>query len=115
MTIDSAGAAPDKRRQDRHRVLLAGKISHGAGVFTSDCTMRDRSDDGARLRLPSDAALPKGFYLIDMQDGIAHECEMVWRKGRELGVHFTRAIALDPLADPQFGFLRRLYVEGRPR
>lgn len=112
---DSVGPERDSREAERRRVLLAGKIVHGEGAFTCDCALRNLSDSGARLRLQTEIVLPKSFYVIELRNGIAHECQVIWRDGTELGVKFTRAIGLDPLADPDLAYLRRIYIEMQPR
>lgn len=40
----------DKRKAQRQRVLKGGKIIFANGSFTVDCTIRNLSDKGARLR-----------------------------------------------------------------
>ena len=53
-----------------------------------DCTIRDLSDAGARLELPSASAIPQTFDLItDDPDGV-HLCRVVWRAQENVGVSF---------------------------
>ena len=39
----------DQRKSRRPRVLLAGRLIYGEAAMTIDCTIRDRTESGARL------------------------------------------------------------------
>lgn len=103
-------------RQDRrNRVLLGGKIVYDEGACTYDCAIRDLSAAGARLAVRGAVALPKRFHLVDLKSGTAHDCERVWRNATQTGVKFHATIALSGPVDPALTYLKRLYVEARPR
>jgi hypothetical protein len=82
----------DRRSGRRGRVLLGGKVVYGEG-FSTDCTIRDLTETGARLTLPEHGA-PKDFYLIVVRDGIAYRSRTLWTKGREAGVAFETSYDL---------------------
>jgi hypothetical protein len=57
---------------------------------TYDCSIRDVTAKGARIRLKSDTiALPATFELVFVVDGLAFPAKNKWRKGPEYGVEFT--------------------------
>jgi PilZ domain len=75
------------RRAPRHRVLKAGTISFGgAGI---SCTVRNLSETGAALEVPSPVGIPAEFTLVVEADHTTRQCRVVWRKERRIGVTFT--------------------------
>lgn len=78
----------DKRTNQRHRVLKAGKISFGqAGII--DCVVRNMSDTGARLEVESVVGIPDSFNLMICADRYAKQCRVVWRKEKQIGIKFV--------------------------
>jgi hypothetical protein len=75
------------RSEPRRRVLLAGKIILDTGGVI-DCTIRNRSHSGARLKVASVIGIPAKFVLAIGSDE-RHAVDVAWRKQGELGVHFT--------------------------
>jgi hypothetical protein len=78
----------DKRNNQRQRALKRGVIGFAGGSFSIDCTIRNLSASGARLKVPVTVAIPDQFKLLDSHTGIRHSAKVVWRKGDELGVRF---------------------------
>ena len=80
----------DKRSVKRHRVLKDGRIILPGSWVTYDCSIRDITEKGARIRLKSDTiALPADFELVFIVDGLAFPVNKKWRRGLEYGVEFT--------------------------
>lgn len=78
----------DQRGEPRQRVLLSGKVVlPGGGVI--DCTVRDRSAGGARLKLPSAVGIPNQFKLHVSSTGETLNVKVAWRKLSEIGVMFV--------------------------
>ncbi|MBI3700016.1 MAG: PilZ domain-containing protein [Afipia sp.] len=76
----------EKRNAPRHRVLKGGTISFGgAGI---DCTVRNMSDSGAGLDVAEIEKIPPSFKLAIAADNLLRRCQMVWSKGRRVGVKF---------------------------
>jgi hypothetical protein len=87
----AANTAPiaDARSGARRRTLLRGRICWGPlYAISADCAIRDLSETGAQLRLPSSQALPPSFALIHILGGTAFEAALAWRKGDLAGVKF---------------------------
>ena len=115
-SIDRPAAPPQEGRNTRRqRVLLGGKIAYDNGNYTCDCSIRDLSATGARLGIRGGTVLPKYFYLLDLRNGMAYECEVVWRNAAQTGVKFLGSTALSELTDPKLRYLRNLYVEAALR
>ena len=93
-TTSSALAKPEEqeaRVAQRRRVLKAGLVATNDRHLTRNCTIRDISDTGARLRMESSLVVPDTFELIVEMDGLEANCEVVWRSGTEVGVRFLGA------------------------
>ena len=76
----------DHRSAPRHRVLKGGHILFGGGSI--DCTVRNLSETGAALDVTSQVGIPAEFVLV--ADGIHHQCRVVWRKEKRIGVTFEK-------------------------
>ncbi|MGI9379577.1 MAG: PilZ domain-containing protein [Methyloligellaceae bacterium] len=82
----------DKREICRRRQLKGGQISYQDGHMTLDCMVRDLSDSGARIKVLGSVSPPDYFNLKVELDGICVDCEVVWRAGPLLGVHFVQPV-----------------------
>lgn len=82
-----------QRRSDaRRRVLKGAKIMLYGLRSTINCTGRDMSDEGARLRVENIVATPNDFALEILTDGIHHEVPTRWQCGDEIGVRFVKEL-----------------------
>ncbi|ABE62345.1 PilZ domain-containing protein [Nitrobacter sp. NHB1] len=76
----------EKRMTARSRVLKAGTIEvHGGAI---DCTVRNLSQDGAALDVASPVGIPDEFTLLMPADHKRHQCRVIWRKEKRIGVRF---------------------------
>lgn len=99
----------ESRARARARSLLAGIACYRDYSVSFDCTIRDLSDAGARLRLPFLVTLPSHFYLISVKAGTAYDARIAWITGRDIGVSWSEQISLaEP--DSRFAHLRRLWL-----
>jgi hypothetical protein len=103
-------ARPDRRREQRRRVLLTGEIVNVRNSCTADCTIRDRSEAGVRIRLKPDGLSPDPI-LIEVRAGMAHEARIVWRTDHEAGLAFTSSVDIRQSAPPHLRAARRIWVE----
>jgi hypothetical protein len=77
----------DERRSiTRHRVLKAGTIEVGGGAI--DCTVRNLSNVGAALHVPSPVGIPDQFTLVIPSEALRFACRVVWRKAERIGIRF---------------------------
>lgn len=81
---------PDKRRaSDRRLVLKGAQIVYGpGGMSTIDCRVRNLSDTGARLELPTAQLLPHLFEL-HIKGMPVRYCILRWAKDNLAGVFFV--------------------------
>ena len=85
-----ADSKPDEHRSNpRRRVLKSGLVAFNQRHATLSCAVRDLSDTGALLRLSEVAHVPQHFELIVELDGLEADCEVIWRRGRDIGVRFS--------------------------
>ncbi len=75
----------ERREDQRHRVLKAGKIFINDGRSVIDCCVRNVSEAGAMLSLDA-LAVPAEFDLL--VDGVTHHCAVIWRRPDRIGVSF---------------------------
>jgi hypothetical protein len=112
-----AQKAPDDLRiAPRRRMLKAGVVAYNDRHVTIPCLVRDVSATGARLRIEASVTAPDTFDLVIDLDGMEASCQVVWRKGADLGVRFLaaprtvsakRVQVISPLVPTQAPSLRR--------
>lgn len=84
-----AGVA-NRRRDQRRRVLKRGKI-YVEGLHTVvDCTIRNLSDSGARLRVNSYFVAPETFFLTVVGSTGRLPVVTRWQAGNDFGVEFVQ-------------------------
>jgi hypothetical protein len=98
-------------RAPRRRTLYAGLLIHGAAGLTTDCAVRDLSDEGARLRMKATTLLTTPIILLLPSLNVAHEVTVAWQTGPEVGVRFLRELNLHSPASDQDKVARRLWLE----
>ena len=101
--------AAERRPQRRKRVLLGGIVSYSGGVFSLNCTIRDLSESGARIVFSSNQPLPTEIFFINIRDGVVHEAEVVWHKGKAAGIKFLSTLPLHEINDPKLTYLKDLW------
>lgn len=78
----------EARRAIRVRTFLQARISYGEGAISTECTVSQLSDGGARLTLASTVALPDAFDIAIPQRGISCRAKLVWRNDDQIGIDF---------------------------
>lgn len=95
----------NRRITQRRRTLRAAKIVFGDFRYTLDCIIRDRGDDGARVRCANGSDAPDEFYLFD--SGQLQKVEVRWRRNDEMGLHFLgEPILVHESQDPRLSRFR---------
>ncbi|MBE0578148.1 PilZ domain-containing protein [Devosia sp.] len=77
----------DHRVAPRQRVLKGGRIVINDGFSTFQCTVRNLSATGARLKVAGVVGIPDAFELL-MDDGRRFACIAKWKTEFEIGVEF---------------------------
>jgi hypothetical protein len=78
----------ERRRFPRNRTLKSGKIVLNQHSSVVDCTVRNLTDHGALLLVPSLVGIPASFELV-LEHDQHHDCRVVWRGDKRLGVEFA--------------------------
>ena len=79
----------EHRASRRQRVLKSGKIVYGNGSIVVDCTIRNISETGAQLKVPTTVAIPDQFEFRETTTGKGRAVTVVWRKGDLIGIRFA--------------------------
>jgi len=108
-------AREDTRAHPRRRALLGGTIVYGDEMLTVECKIRDWSENGVKVELPTAVLLPKRFWFIEHRLGFAHEAKRVWRRGQLAGLELLVRRGLDPATDRNLKVLRRIWMDKLPR
>ena len=76
----------NNKRDQRQNVMKAGTILLGGSGI--DCLVRNISDSGANLEVESQIGIPNSFDLVIDSEHSNHQCHVVWRKARRIGIAF---------------------------
>lgn len=82
----------EENRVLRRRMLKSAIASYNDQSISMDVLLRDMSDTGVKLKLKENDILPDNFHLYIELDGINVECEVVWRRGLEIGAKFVSEV-----------------------
>lgn len=78
----------EHRASPRQRTLKGGRIVINDGFSTFQCTVRNLSETGARLKVAGIVGIPDTFQLV-MDDGRKFACAVMWKTEFEIGVQFS--------------------------
>jgi len=97
----------DRRTVQRQRVLYAGKVVYLGYAVQVDCTIRNMSDGGAKIYIPSDvSAIPSEFYLLDVGRQTIVRAQVSWKRDHLFGLKFSGE--REYVADSKDPLVRRL-------
>ncbi|MAA97661.1 MAG: pilus assembly protein PilZ [Stappia sp.] len=82
----------ERRASPRHRTLKSGKIVLDNNISVYDCRIRNLSEQGALLKLPSTVGVPDTFLLQIVNEDISMKAHVRWRTATELGVQFDEPL-----------------------
>ena len=93
--VEAMAGAPEtvvdmsqRRRTVRQKTLIGGKVVSADLMSVYDCTVRDLSESGARVKLNAPVDITQVFTLR-LSNGQMHRCKIRRRMGLELGVEFV--------------------------
>jgi PilZ domain len=98
----------ERRPAQRRRVVWRGRCAWLDGSRSFDCTIRDRSETGARIVIQGAQMVPQRFYLIDRTNRTAHEVKVAWNDGKQLGLQFVNSFDIDAIKSRELAFLKGL-------
>ena len=79
----------DRRGGSRQSKVRAAITLFDGPLSPIPCVLINLSAGGARLNVMSPGDLPDEFLLTVEADDLKHKCQVVWRKGDEVGVRFV--------------------------
>jgi hypothetical protein len=101
----------ERRPKSRRRALLGGMVVHSGGRFSFPVTIRNLSEDGARIAFKKGQMMPSDFYLVDTWAGMGHRARIAWVTASEAGVAFSQSFDMNAITDPGLGYLARLWKQ----
>lgn len=109
MTGSSSPKPIERRRGQRNRALLAGKVANVDASQTLDCVIRNLSPDGAMIETSTPHLVPSEMHLVQIKDGIAWDAEVIWRRGNRVGVKLNARHDLRESTEKQLRALRAIW------
>jgi len=84
-------AAARKKRESRKSLQQSGWITLEGGFAARPCVVQDMSTSGAKVTIDDPNPLPARLRLAFSRDArTGRNCEVVWRRGRSVGVKFVQ-------------------------
>ena len=108
-TVKKGGA--ERRRSPRKTVTLGGRLFYGLAGLSIDCVIRDISEHGARIAVPSAAwRAPKEIHLLSLREGKVYSGVVVWNRGRYLGLNFSKVQPAEAITDPMMNPIKAAWA-----
>jgi hypothetical protein len=80
-----------KKRDARKSLQQSGWITLDGGFAARPCVVQDMSASGAKITVDDPNVLPAKLRLAFTRDArTGRPCEVVWRRGKSLGLKFVR-------------------------
>jgi hypothetical protein len=84
-------AAASKKREARKSVQQSGWITLDGGFAARQCVVQDLSSSGAKITVDDASVMTGRLRLAFTRDArTGRSGEVVWRRGKSLGVKFVR-------------------------
>jgi PilZ domain-containing protein len=84
-------AAANKKREARKSVQQPGWVTLEGGFAARQCVVQDLSSSGAKITVDDATVMTGRLRLAFTRDArTGRSCEVVWRRGKSLGVKFVR-------------------------
>jgi hypothetical protein len=80
-----------------------------------NCAIKNLSVGGAQVRVSPDVPLIGKVHLIDITNGLAHECQVSWRSGPNTGLSFVASYDLRHPPNQRAAALASLWAQLAPR
>jgi hypothetical protein len=104
----------ERRRSPRKSCTLGGRLFYGLAGLSIDCVIRDISEHGARVAVPSAAwRAPKEIHLLSLREGKVYSGIVVWNRGRYLGLNFSMVQPAEAITDPMMGSIKNAWLAQR--
>jgi hypothetical protein len=91
----SSAVQANRRAHERRRVRFGSFIAVPDASRWVKCQTIDLSFAGARVHMDEMPSLPEAVYFLQLQDRLAYEARIVWRKAPEMGLQFNKVYRFD--------------------
>jgi len=99
----------NRRRAVRYPTCVETRICYGPQDSVSvPCTIRNISTGGALIEANEVSLLPLAFRLLNPRLEVSYDCNVVWRRGNQVGVSFAQTIDLKAKASLGARALRKV-------
>ena len=102
----------ERRKEQRRKSLLGGRISFSRRQSTMDCMVRNVSAHGALVVFPQASLTPGEFTLHIPHRGEVHSAKVIWRRHDRAGVTLSHMQKMEMPLDTAKR-LRELETENR--
>ena len=109
MSSSAATRPVERRRNQRQRALLTGKLATDQANITIDCVIRNLSPEGALVETPSPHLIPSELHLLQVREGIAWDAKVIWRRGSRVGLELLERHDLRETTARQLKALRHVW------
>ena len=83
--------AANKKREARKSLHQPGWVTLDGGFAARQCVVQDLSSSGAKITVEDASVLTGRLRLAFSRDArTGRSCEVVWRRGKAVGVRFVR-------------------------
>jgi hypothetical protein len=91
MALPTSRLLTAKKREARKSLSQPGWITLDGGFAARQCVVKDMSTTGAKVIIDDPNTLPAKLRLAFSRDArTGRACEVVWRRGKSVGVKFVR-------------------------
>lgn len=111
MTVSSSLQPIERRRGQRNRALLTGKVANEDATQTLDCVIRNLSPDGAMIETLTPHLVPQEMRLVQISEGIVWDAEVIWRRGNRVGVKLNARHDLRESTERSLRALRAIWSQ----
>lgn len=105
----------ERRAEPRTSTNVPARVYFGPKLgLWADCMLKDVSQGGAKIHVPAIYTLPPRFVLVHLQDGIAFDALLKWRRGDLAGMAFEQRHVLETATDPRLAAIRETWIGLQP-
>jgi hypothetical protein len=89
----------DRRQSVREKVLYGGVADIAERGATTNCVVRDISEQGACVEIDPTARLPEQWSLTIAHKGRSYLARLIWRQANKVGLAFRIMTSDVPVSD----------------
>ncbi|MEP1444421.1 MAG: PilZ domain-containing protein [Hyphomicrobiales bacterium] len=103
----------ERRAMPRTRALKKGVIAFKDRYCSTECMVRNESDDGALLVVSQNQVIPNMFELKVHPDRDFRIAEAIWRTPDAMGIRYVKPKAVEPTAHSTWDGVERRGPQNR--